>query len=98
MRAVLHDWPDNECRVILRNIIDALAPDSVILIDDIVAPNKGVPWQACQIDLTMMVAGAAMERTEAQWQNLLDSVGLKVVTRLVYTLGVYETVTAVVPK
>jgi demethylsterigmatocystin 6-O-methyltransferase len=83
---------------ILKNTIDALAPDSVILIDDIVTPNKGVNWQVTQIDLTMMVACAAMERTESQWQKLFDSVELKVVKRFVYTPGMYETVTAVVPK
>ncbi|KAF2174812.1 S-adenosyl-L-methionine-dependent methyltransferase [Zopfia rhizophila CBS 207.26] len=98
LRAVLHDWPDEKCRVILKNTIDASAPDSVILIDDIVTPNKGVNWQVTQIDLTMMVVCAAMERTETQWQNLFDSIGLKIVKRFVYTPSMYETVTAVVPK
>lgn len=94
----MHDWPDEKCEVILKNTIDAMAPDSVILIDDIVTPNKGVNWQVTQLDLTMMVICAAMERTESQWQNLFDSVGLKIVKRFVYTPSMYETVTAVVPK
>ena len=98
MRAVLHDWPDNKCKIILGHLKDVLAPESTILIDDIVTPNKGVNWQVCQIDLTMMVAGASMERTDSQWQDLFDSVGLKIAKRVVYTPGMHETVTAVVPK
>ncbi|MCJ1332209.1 hypothetical protein MMC10_008901 [Thelotrema lepadinum] len=98
MRIVLHDWADDKCRVILGHIKDVLAPDSTILIDDIVAPNKGVNWQVSQLDLTMMMASASRERTESQWQDLFDSAGLKVVKRVVYTPGVYETVTAVVPE
>ena len=74
--------------------MDVMGPDSLILVDDIVTPNKGVNWQVSQIDLTMMVAGASMERTEQQWQELYDSVGLKIVDRAVYTPGMYETVTA----
>jgi demethylsterigmatocystin 6-O-methyltransferase len=75
-----------------------MAEDSIILIDDIVAPDSGINWQVCQIDLTMMAAGASLERTESMWNELFDSVGLKIVRRLVYTPGMYETVTAVVPK
>lgn len=75
-----------------------MGPDSIILVDDIVAPNQGVTWQVTQIDLTMMIAGASMERTEAQWDALFDSVGLRIHRRIVYTPGMYETVTALVPK
>jgi demethylsterigmatocystin 6-O-methyltransferase len=82
----------------LKHTVEAMGPDSIILIDDIVAPNEGVPWQVTQIDLTMMVAGAARERTEAQWGALFDSVGLKIHKRVIYTPGMYEMVTAVVRK
>ena len=75
-----------------------MGPDSIILVDDIVAPNQGVTWQVTQIDLTMMIAGASMERTEAQWDALFDSVGLRIHRRIVYTPGMYETVTALVHK
>lgn len=72
-----------------------MASDSILLIDDIVAPNKAVPWQVTQIDLTMMVAAAAMERTEAMWRDLFDSMGLKIRRQIIYTPGMYETITAV---
>lgn len=62
-RAVLHDWSNNKCRDILNNIIPAIDPDSVILIDEMVLPDRNVHWHSTQIDLTMMVALAAVERT-----------------------------------
>jgi len=98
MRAVLHDWPDEKCIKILKHQIDSMAEDSIILVDDMVLPNQGVPWEVTQIDITMMVAGASVERTESQWNALFDAVGLKVVKRVVYTPAVHETVTALVRK
>jgi demethylsterigmatocystin 6-O-methyltransferase len=84
--------------VILKHQIEAMAEDSIILIDDMVLPNEGVPWQVSQIDVTMMVAGASMERTVSQWNSLYDAVGLKILKQVVYTPGVHETVTALVRK
>ena len=33
---------------------------------------------AAQLDITMMAALAATERTERQWRELIDSVGLRI--------------------
>lgn len=55
-----------------------MAADSVILIDDMVLPEKGSPWRATQLDMTMLAALAAMERSENQWYALLDKAGLEV--------------------
>ena len=76
----------------------AMAPDSQILIDDMVPPNKGVGWQVTNIDLTMMGAGGAVERTVAEWQHLFDSVRLKIASRTTFNPSLCETLTAVVPK
>ncbi|KAF2108250.1 O-methyltransferase [Lophiotrema nucula] len=98
LRMVLHDWPDGKCITILQNQIGAMAEDSIILVDDMVVPNHGVPWQVAQFDIAMMAAGSAMERTEAQWDGLYEAVGLRVLRRVVYTPGVCEAVTALVRK
>jgi demethylsterigmatocystin 6-O-methyltransferase len=98
MRGVLHDFPDDKCRLILKHTIDALGKDSVILIDDMVLPDKGVFWQTAQVDLTMMSSLAAKERTHEQWIALLDSVGLKILDIFVYTPAVHESVIKCVPK
>ena len=98
LRAILHDWPDHKCRDILNYIIPAMGPESVILIDEMVFPNKGVHWQSAQIDLTMMAALASVERTQAQWSDLLDSVGLKIAKVYTYTPSVCESIMTVVRK
>lgn len=96
LRAVLHDWPDEKCRAILRNVIAAMGDDSAILIDEMVLPDKGVHWHTTQIDLTMMAALASWERTRSQWTDLLGSVGLKIADIYTYTPSVYESVMHVV--
>jgi O-methyltransferase domain len=98
MRGVLHDFPDDKCRLILQSIMEAMGKDSLILIDEMVLPNTGVHWQATQIDLTMMSALASMERTHEQWSALLDSMGLKITKTYVYTPSLHESVIVAVPK
>ncbi|MCJ1313932.1 hypothetical protein MMC25_007612 [Agyrium rufum] len=98
LRGVIHDFPDDKAQIILKNIIDAMGDDSVILIDEMVLPDAHPHWQSTQIDLTMMCALAAMERTQSQFAELLDSVGLKVEKQYVYTPWVHETVLKVIRK
>lgn len=78
LRHVLHDWPDEQCVEILRNIIPAMGPDSRILVDELVLPESGVPWQAAFMDILMMGSFASIERTRAQWYALLEKAGLKI--------------------
>ncbi|TVY44620.1 O-methyltransferase [Lachnellula subtilissima] len=92
MRGILHDFPDEKCRLILHNVISAMGEASMILIDDMVLPESHANWQATQVDITMMCALASMERTEAQWRTLLATVGLKIADIMVYTPGCHESV------
>jgi demethylsterigmatocystin 6-O-methyltransferase len=98
MRNILHDYPDEKCLVILANCINAMDADSRILIDEMVLPNQGVAWQAAQLDLTMMAALGAKERTIEQWYTLLDSAGLKVVEIEMYEPALQDSVIMAVPK
>lgn len=66
MRNIIHDYPDEKAVVILKNTAAALAPGSVILIDDMVIPNTGAHFHATQLDITMMSALALNERTHEQ--------------------------------
>ena len=92
MRSILHNFQDEQCIRILENIIDVMAPDSRILIDDMVLPDTGVHWQATFVDITMMVGLAAVERTTSQWETLLDSAGLKILDIKTYTEALHESV------
>jgi len=97
MRNILHDYPDDKCLVILSHCIAAMDSDSLILIDEMVLPTKGVPWQATQIDMTMMSALAAQERTIEQWYALLDRAGLKVVEIQTYEPALQDSIIVAVP-
>ncbi|KAL8921175.1 MAG: hypothetical protein Q9172_004137, partial [Xanthocarpia lactea] len=75
LRHVLHDWPDANCEAILKNLMEVMDEQSVLLVDDKVLPNVGASMVASALDLGMMMAFAAQERTEAQWGRLMDGVG-----------------------
>ncbi|KAF1993495.1 S-adenosyl-L-methionine-dependent methyltransferase [Amniculicola lignicola CBS 123094] len=85
LRMILHDWVDGPAIEILKNQISAMSEESVILIDEIVLPKKGASWRATQMDMTMLAAVAAMERSENQWYGLLNEAGLEIVKIWKYT-------------
>ena len=98
MRNILHDYPDEKCQLILKNLIAAMGRESLILIDDMVVSDTKSHWQATQLDLTMMTALASMERTQSQWYTLLESAGLKIVNIYIYTVSNQESIIVAVPK
>lgn len=80
MRSIMHDWADEECIKILRNIVAAMDPErSRLLIDDFVVPEVNVDWLTANLDLCMWLFFSGIERTMTQWQKLFDAVGLEVV-------------------
>ncbi|KAL9600869.1 MAG: hypothetical protein Q9219_002911 [cf. Caloplaca sp. 3 TL-2023] len=78
IRHVLHDWPDVKAAAILRNIIDAMDSESIIVIDEKILQNVGASNVSVGLDLQMMMAYAAQERSKKQWEALLATVGLKI--------------------
>ncbi|TIA42493.1 S-adenosyl-L-methionine-dependent methyltransferase [Aureobasidium pullulans] len=80
MRRVMHDWPDEHCRNILRHIVDAMDEHSKLLIAEAVVPDRvdmrdpSVYW----MDLVMFTF-SGKERTAAQWKDLFESAGLELV-------------------
>lgn len=84
LRSICHDWDDDNAVKILQNIVPAMAPDTQVLLDEMVIPNTGSHiWPAGQ-DLQMMSMFGSMERTVDQWHALLDRAGLKVVDFKLY--------------
>lgn len=80
LRAVLHDWPTAECKTILSHIAAAMKPEySRLIIRDFILPDRDAPLLGSCNDLLMMVLLAGMERTESQWKELLNDVGLEIV-------------------
>jgi hypothetical protein len=77
LRTILHDWPEKQARSILENIVKVMRDDSVVLVHEVILPETEVSHLDAQIDWHMMSLGA-LERTEKQWGELAESVGLKV--------------------
>lgn len=78
LRAILHDWPDNQARTILSHIRDAMADDSVLLVNETALQETNVPLFAAMSDVVMMACYAALDRTQAQFKTLLESIGFEV--------------------
>ena len=79
--SVLHDWPDEDARKILRNIVRAMTKGySTLLLSENVIPATGCHPHLSALDLTMMTLFSSQERTERHWRELLESEGLKLVT------------------
>ncbi|KAL4789036.1 S-adenosyl-L-methionine-dependent methyltransferase [Aspergillus venezuelensis] len=97
LRHVLHNWPDQECIQILRQITPALGPESLILIDEVIIPETGVPWQAAMMDIMMMQSLGGVERTRQEWEQLFDQAGLKMLKTYHYD-GKEQAILVAVPK
>ena len=54
-----------------------MAPDSVVIIDDVLMPTVGATWKQASMDIAMMTMLAAMERTKEHFEELLKASGLK---------------------
>lgn len=90
LRGILHDHPPHQVQKILEQTKAAMGPESVLLIDEMILPERGVNLMAASIDLTMLTALAGMERTEAQWHDTLREAGLELVETFMYAPLHYE--------
>lgn len=98
MRNILHDYADDKAITIIHNTIPALSSDSLLVIDEIIIPNRGVHPRATELDMTMMTSLASIERTERQWDALLERAGLKVLQKSTYNSSTGESIIVTVPK
>ncbi|PKY04092.1 S-adenosyl-L-methionine-dependent methyltransferase, partial [Aspergillus campestris IBT 28561] len=78
LRTVLHDWPDKQAMEILSRILEAMSPNSLLLIHVKAMPETNVPWMAAIGDMTMMTAFSSAERTKNEWESLLNKAGFKI--------------------
>lgn len=77
---IFHDWPDSECRIILRQTASGMTKGySVLLVLEDVLPDMCASTYLSLRDMHMMTLFASMERTRTQWQDLLDSEGFEIV-------------------
>ena len=82
LKSIIHDWDDKNSKRILENCRRAMFEGGRLLLVERVLPDRlevSVDHQAVvRSDLTMLVAHAAQERTEAEFRELLISAGFRV--------------------
>lgn len=96
MKAILHDWNDDDAAKILANIRAAIAPNGKLLLLESVLPERSSPDIGLLIDLEMLVAVGGKERTHAEWANLLSRAGFRLerVVRTAMPVSIVEAVPA----
>ncbi|KAF2654763.1 S-adenosyl-L-methionine-dependent methyltransferase [Lophiostoma macrostomum CBS 122681] len=77
LRNIFQAWTDATGKDILLNAKAGLTDQSIIMIDEMVLPKRGARVQGAQHDMEVMAAVAGIERTKDQWEQLLNSAGLK---------------------
>ncbi|OSS47293.1 hypothetical protein B5807_09921 [Epicoccum nigrum] len=77
MKFVLHDWSDEKCLAILKNVTSSMERGySQLIIEDFILLPTGAALLPTLFDMQMITFLAGMEQTEKQWCVLLDRAGL----------------------
>lgn len=77
MRHILHDWSDEVSIRILRNIRKVMPASGRLLIIETVVPEGNDPSPSKLFDILMMMFPDGMERSEAQFRNILAASGFR---------------------
>jgi hypothetical protein len=87
LKAVLHDWEDDDALRILRSCRAAMAPAAVLLVveRDLGAPNEHP--DAKLSDLNMMVGAGGRERTRDEFATLLAAGGFELASTTPTAIG-----------
>lgn len=82
LRNILHDWPDEQCDVILRSIRTAIGTHSNVRLAIVEASICEPEHNSARtmIDLMMMVLLRAGERTESAFRAMLERAGFRLVS------------------
>ncbi len=84
LKSVIHDWPDDDAVRILRNVRTAAAAGKHVLLVELVMPEPNREFLGNWLDLEMLLALDARERTAAEYGRLLERAGFQM-TRVVET-------------
>ena len=75
MKMILHDWNDEECVAILRNIAAAAAPGARLFVVEHLVSDPNTPHFAKLFDIHMMCWGTGRERTPEEYRALMEQAG-----------------------
>jgi NAD(P)-dependent dehydrogenase (short-subunit alcohol dehydrogenase family) len=72
---VLHDWDDQQCRLILQRCAEAMSPNAQLLILERLLPEDGSSSLAAAWDVHMLCNVGGRERTAGHYRRLLRESG-----------------------
>ncbi|MBM4068586.1 MAG: methyltransferase [Planctomycetes bacterium] len=84
MRHIIHDWDDDNCRLILHNIRQVLPDHGRLLVVESVVPPGNDPSFGKLLDLAMLVIPGGEERTAEEYRKLFHATGFEL-TRILPT-------------
>lgn len=77
LKWVIHDWDDARSVAILENCRRAMAADGKLLLIEAIIPPGNAPSFYKFMDLNMMVMNGGRERTQREYQTLLEMAGYR---------------------
>jgi SAM-dependent methyltransferase len=77
LKQIVHDWDDERATQLLQNCHRALTPAGKLLLVEMVVPADNRPDLAQAMDLNMLVLLGGRERTEEEYQRLLQGAGFR---------------------
>jgi hypothetical protein len=84
LKAVLHDWDDEHCGLILRNCRHAISTTGRLLLIERILPRRFEPCSLhhaiARMDLTALVGLDGRERTAAEFSHLLTAANFQIAT------------------
>ena len=79
LKYIIHDWSDEDSIKILSNIRKAMSGQGKILLVELVIPEGDDTYFGKFIDLHMLVTLGAKERTQLEYQSILNQSGFELV-------------------
>jgi O-methyltransferase domain/Dimerisation domain len=79
LKYIVHDWDDQAATTILDNCRKAMPDDGKVLLVEIIRPAGQPIPESSFLDLTMLLFLHGRERTEAEYRELIDKAGLRMV-------------------
>ncbi len=94
MKHIIHDWDDERCLSILKNIHTAMNENGRVLIVESVVPEGNEPHYSKLLDLEMLTSPGGIERTKEEYRELLEQAGFRL-TDIVPTKSPFSIIEAV---
>ncbi len=77
LKHILHDWSDDECVKILKNVHAAMTPEARVVVVEMPILVDGPPSPAPLLDVNMLVMLTGKERTPDEYGALFAQAGLR---------------------